>query len=358
MKHLFSVFGFLLILLVACCLILNTQTTFAAIQDGLLLCANAILPNLFPFFVLSDFWIRSGNAEAIARITEPVIRHLFHISGTASSAFLLGIVGGYPIGAKTIAHQYIEGQISKHDAERALLFCNNAGPAFIIGIVGITVFHSTAIGIALYIIHLLTAITIGILLRPKKHTRECCINQKTDTKKPLIPLIIESVSQGSHTAIQVCMFVLFFSVVSNMVELILPTHLPPAFSTILLGLLELTNGTRLLSVSAIQLRAKFAISAFLLGFGGISVIFQSLSLLYPSGLSAKKLLFGKLLQGIFSALIAYFSWKPLFDSVNCMYQTFGVQTVPSKQLILSLGMILTLITIVKITSGKKPNHPI
>ncbi len=58
---------------------------------------------------------------------------LFRAGGACSSALALGFVGGYPVGARTAIALYENGQCSKTEAERLLAFCNNSGPAFILG---------------------------------------------------------------------------------------------------------------------------------------------------------------------------------------------------------------------------------
>ena len=69
--------------------------------------------------------------------------------GEGSYAFIMGIISGYPVGAK-IVNKFIEdGTCTKQEAERMLAFTNNSGPLFIIGTVGISLFGDTTIGIIL-----------------------------------------------------------------------------------------------------------------------------------------------------------------------------------------------------------------
>jgi hypothetical protein len=76
----------------------------------------------------------------------------------------------------------------------------------------------------------------------------------------------------------------------------------PIFS----GIIELTNGLSLVSnIAQKSISTNIIISAFLLGFGGISVLLQVLSIISKSDISIKPYLFGKILQGIFAAIITY-----------------------------------------------------
>ena len=87
-----------------------------------------------------------------------------NVPGEAGFAFLMGLISGYPVGAKVISHFMEEGICTKEEAERMLAFTNNSGPLFIIGTVGITLFGNTQIGILLFITHILACISVLISL--------------------------------------------------------------------------------------------------------------------------------------------------------------------------------------------------
>lgn len=353
MKRISPILGFFSFLLIAFSLILSPQTSANGIQNGLRLCTGAILPNLFPFFVFSEIWIRSGNAEIIAHTAQPMMKYLFHISGTSALPMLLGAVGGYPIGARTVAQLYTNNQISKHDAEQALLFCNNAGPAFIIGVIGLSLFRSTVAGILLYAIHILTAMIIGIVFRPKNLPND--LNnpfiEYQGERKPFYLITTDSITHGGQTTLQVCIYIVFFSLISMMAYNLLSNLIPENILIPLLGILELTTGTDLIGKSFLHLRTQYAFAALLLGFGGFCVMFQSLSIISPCGLSGKKLFKGKILQGTFSGIIAYLIWPLLPDASPC-FQVLQTKSFPVHQFAITFGVILTYILITKLTSGK------
>ena len=108
----------------------------AAVQEGLKLCYNVIIPSLFPFFILSSLMISLGLAGYLGRLFEPVMRPLFRLPGSCAAVLALGFVGGYPIGARSALTLYESGGCTKTECERLLAFCNNSGPAFILGVVG------------------------------------------------------------------------------------------------------------------------------------------------------------------------------------------------------------------------------
>ncbi len=75
---------------------------------------------------------------------------------------------------------------------------------------------------------------------------------------------------------------------------------------ILSGILELTSGVSLVSVvPSIHLGINVIICAFLLGFGGISILLQVWSITSKSDLSIKPYILGKLLQGVFASIYTF-----------------------------------------------------
>ena len=81
---------------------------------------------------------------------------------------------------------------------------------------------------------------------------------------------------------------------------------PNFIKSILVGLIELTNGVSLASsIPSKNLTINIIICAFLLGFGGLSILLQVLSITSKSDLSIKKYIIGKFLQGIIAAFYTY-----------------------------------------------------
>ena len=66
-----------------------------------------MVPALFPFLAVSSLLVSLGFGEWVSPHLAGVMGPLFRLPGQASSALLLGLVGGYPIGAKTAADLYL-----------------------------------------------------------------------------------------------------------------------------------------------------------------------------------------------------------------------------------------------------------
>ena len=84
-------------------------------RRGIELCLASVIPALFPFFVVSSLLVSLGAGRA-ARILERPFRALFRCGGAGAAAFLLGMLGGYPVGAATVASLVRQGDVSPADS--------------------------------------------------------------------------------------------------------------------------------------------------------------------------------------------------------------------------------------------------
>ncbi len=290
-------------------------------RSGLALCGSVIIPSLFPFTVLAGLLLELGLPDKLGRFASPLMKRLFHVSGQGSVAFFLGILGGYPLGAVTVSQMHTSGQLTKKEAERLLGFCDNSGPAFIIAMAGTAVFKSSAAGFFLYGTHIIAAILTGVLLRGKQSEPSPILPYK---KAPGFSAAFSaSVKRGTAAAVTVSGFVVFFSVLMALLnaagflpslcgrlssQLGLELHFTHSLVN---GFLEIGSGIG--SMTGLSLNAQnLAMCAFVLGWGGLSVQAQAAAVIKESGLSASKHFLGKLLHGVLSALITYFTFALFF----------------------------------------------
>ena len=98
-------------------LIFRGDVAADAIRQGLRLCANTLIPCLFPYLVLTSLLTKFQNSEGYIH---RALAALFQISPSASATVLIGNVGGFPTGAAAVAALYQEGKISRTDAEKLL----------------------------------------------------------------------------------------------------------------------------------------------------------------------------------------------------------------------------------------------
>ena len=304
----------------ALALVLWPEQSMGAMGDGLALCANVILPSLFPFFVLSSLVVELGLTRYLGRLLEPVMAPLFRVNGACAAALALGAVGGYPVGARTAIQLYENGQCSRTEAERLLAFCNNSGPAFILGAVGAGVFGSGAAGLLLYLAHLLASLLVGVLFRfykPDQGPRTRRTGGPQFQAASLPRAFPRSVTGSLQSVLNICAFVLFFTVFLRILTyagvlpalarglsaLLSPLGLSPLWAQRLLtGLVEVSSGVT--SLTDGTLPGRLSMAAFMLGWAGMCVHCQVLAFLGDSGLSMGTYVGGKLLHALLSSLLA------------------------------------------------------
>jgi len=288
------------------CLILASGQVIEGARYSLDTCANLIVPSLFPFFVVTGLLNSMGFTQLMNRLFSKSAVSLFGISGNGAAAFITGLCGGYPMGCVYIVNMYEDGQISADEAERLLGFCNNSGPAFIVGVIGSGVFHSVKYGIILYIILIISAILTGMLLKDKKAVIPNVPDIKTEITSPL-KAFTKAVQNAITSTLSVCGFIVTFSVFTSLLKAI------PIFSkmadkpficALIQGIIELGSGAAALTALEPS-PAVFSLAAFLIGWGGICVHMQSMALIADTKIKGTLHFTGHLLCAAISAAITY-----------------------------------------------------
>lgn len=287
--------------LVMMLLILDAQTALAGAKEGITLCLYSVIPSLFPFFVVSV--ILTGSLTGQKMLFLRPLGKLCGIPHGAESLFLLGLLGGYPVGAQSITNAYRQGQLEQDDARRLLGFCSNAGPAFLFGMIG-PLFSSPLIPWVLWLIHILSAMIVGMLL-PNKRDSACKL---TDTKPISLPHAVE---RSLHIMANVCGWIIVFRVILAILNRWILWIVPAEWQALLSGLLELSNGCHALRTLPSD-ASRFIISSAILGCGGLCVGMQTISV--TEGLGTGLYFPGKLLQSILSIMISILLIPYLFHS--------------------------------------------
>lgn len=285
-----------------------------AAGDAIVLCGKVIVPSLLPFFIVSGLLSALGLPRLLAKPAAPVMKKLFSLSGAGAAVFVMGLTGGYPIGAAAAADMVRNGDLKKDAGEKLLRFCNNSGPAFILGAAG-GIFGSFKAGLLLYLSHALAAVLTGSLVCRRGKTVSCAsapVNVKSPSFFEAFPAAVE---QGVKSTLIIGGYVIFFSVLRAMLEsvglfsammgaLLRLTPLSPGQARALLtGLMEIGGGIGAMAGQRCT-AGNLALCAFLLGWGGLSVQFQTRAVIAGSGLDGKGIMACKLLHGVLSALLA------------------------------------------------------
>ncbi len=275
-------------------LCVQSKTALVAAKEALSLCAERVIPGLFPFFVLSSLWVKIGFTQWVGKWISPISRKLFCISGGGAVAFVMGLLCGYPTGAKVVAELYEAKQIEKREAEELLPFCNNSGPLFVIGVVGGMLPQRNA-GLCLYGVHVMSALAVGMFF-------SCFSQEKTKEKAIFCHAVSggnafsESVTDSVKTILEVCGYIVIFSVIRRLFL--------PEGNLFFAGVSEVTAGTYLISVSKLSETGKMIVLSATIGFGGLCVLLQVWGIVSRTGIRIRYYVFGKILQALIAAAIA------------------------------------------------------
>lgn len=272
-------------------LIFDSRLALEGARSGLELCIKTVIPALFPFFVLSMVLTNALQGKSSYPVQQ--LAKTLGIPKAAESILIPSVLGGYPIGAKCVGDLYQREQISRKEAERLLAFSSNAGPSFLFGMVS-AFFPERKMIWLLWLIHIFSAALTAAVIPVVKTDKHVLQPEKTNLNTSII-------LSAAKAMCCVCCWVVLFRIIIRVLEVWFLWMLPEWVQTLLMGILELTNGCcELLQITDVKLR--FILCSCMLAFGGICVLFQTASV--TQGLSIGCYIKGKLIQTTFSFLMS------------------------------------------------------
>lgn len=337
-------------------LLLFPNLCLQSAQKGLLLWFNKVLPSLLPFMILINILVPLDGLKKVTYLSTPFTKKIWHLPGYSFSTFIMGLIAGYPMGAKVVKQLYNDHKLTKEEAETTLCFSNNCGPLFIIGTIGTAMLSCTSLGYFLFFIHLVSALLMSLLVTRNVPSSAASFTSRTDSEPiSFSTLLNQGVMNAMDTIVCVGGYIILFSVLTNIlteapfakavIDSVFHTSTAKlVFASLLGGLLELSNGSYLLSTLPSSIYTLAAISA-VIGFGGLCVYFQTLYVLEGSELSTKRYFISKSLQGLLSfglTLILYPFYVLYTQSTSF---TFSTPILGIGILVVSIVIFLTFFTL-------------
>ncbi|MDE6935155.1 MAG: sporulation protein, partial [Oscillospiraceae bacterium] len=231
----------LAVLAAAALLLLRPEAASQAVGDGLALCASTVIPALFPFFAVVSLLLQLGLAGSLQGLCAPFMGPVFHLRGVCALPLLTGLLGGYPSGARTAADLCRQGLLTRREAELLLGFCDNCGPGFLLGYVGAGILGSARAGAYLFLIHVCSALLVGMFLCRLCGDRGSALLGSSLPARviPFPQALTAAVSGALASTLSICAFVVLFRVLAALPPVRLPVPL--------LGALEMVTGTAALA---------------------------------------------------------------------------------------------------------------
>lgn len=294
-------------------LILFPTASIGAAKSALKVCADALVPSLFPFFVCSSMLVSSGAADKLSNLLNPLMKPLFGLGGACSLPMIMGYISGFPVGAKTAADLYISGDCTKAEAEKLLSFCNNSGPMFVIGALGSGMLESASIGVMLYISHIISSLAVAFIMRavPAYPVGRKKVSQAKNCS--LGEAFSDAVSSSTLLTLNVCGFVIMFAILISFIENI---GLFNALSSlgidyelcksVIYGFTECSGGCNAIAFAFSSSLPCYMLLSSVLSWSGLCVHMQVLGIIRKAKLSPRLYFKGKVLSAIISPFITMF----------------------------------------------------
>ena len=230
-------------------------------SHGLLLFASSVLPAVFPFFFCSTLLTAVGAASSLSRIGAKPVRAMFNAPPSGAYVLALSLLGGYPVGAATVADLYAKGIVNETDAKRIASFTSTSGPIFVLGTVGSAIFGDPAVGALILAAHYAAAVTPGLVFRG--------ISSST----------LAMLAVGGYVVVgNMLIDALSLSGLNALITRIPDANAAHALNALLAGAVEMTRGT-MLSSEIPFFPLAVACACAVVSFGGLSVMLQSYTFL-------------------------------------------------------------------------------
>lgn len=334
----------IILLTLAIGLITFPKDVLASSLRGLNIWWGIVFPSLLPFLIVSDLIISFGVVALIGGLLEPIMRPLFRVPGVGGFVLALGMISGFPSGAKMTATLRKQGMLTQTEAERLVCYTNSSNPLFISSAIAVGFFHDPRLGAILAIAHYVGNLGVGLFMRFYK-IHEVTAQTKRDASyfkgafksmhdirvketRPFGKILGDAVSSSIQTLLMIGGFIILFSVLNKLLfnlgivsflvgvlsrlfhYFTISAHL---ISPIIAGFFEITLGSQLVSRSDTTLLQMIVAVSGILGFCGLSVHAQVASILAETDIRYKVFFFGKLLHsglamGIAAILCRHINW--------------------------------------------------
>ncbi|WP_310605325.1 hypothetical protein [Anaerosporobacter sp.] len=291
---------------------------------GLLLWFNTVLPTLLPFIILSNFIIRFQVTDYICKVFSPILKRIFHISAIGCYPIIIGILSGFPMGAKTCSDLIKEGLLDREEGQYIMILVGNASYMFLTSFLAVS---SLAIPNQKYqllaLVYLSSMISSSLYRfvnqkRKKKHsttvynTNSISIAECIDETPLSMTTVDHCILDGFTTITKVGGYIIMFSVLTQILSTLLEHFGIARF--LLLGSLEITTGIYLIASSTLDIAKKIVLTITITSFGGFSSLAQVGSVIENSGLSLKTYLHYKVINSLFAFLLSI-SYISLFNII-------------------------------------------
>ena len=290
--------------------LLFPQICISSALLGIRLWFSTLLPSLFPAMVLSSILVSSGLLEPLLVSFKKFWHSVFSLTPFGASAFLFGILCGFPMGTAVSVQALENGLISRKEAQLLSGVCNHASPMFFGGyildqILSDHPLHSCLILIFYASPFLWFLLRCFFLHHPPASVPDRAVAKNTRPSAPLPFRTILLNASELMLKIGVCMMI--FSILQAIIGSL--PFVPASLSAVLALFLEITSGSAAVRLLPLQLCLKTSLIMGGTAFGGLCIAFQSFALLRTQKLSCVQYLADKSAVGMITAALVWILYQ-------------------------------------------------
>lgn len=303
------------------------------VRQGISLCGELVIPALFVFLCFCEWVCLSQSIQSVSFVLQPLFRFVLGKGFTGNIPLLLCLIGGYPMGASSLAIMRKNNIVSSDSVKQLALWIFCPSPSFVITGVGQGMLGSLRAGLILWCCCVVSCFVSGFVI---------CRFWGKNRKEPHLDLNGNlhstncfSVAIGSATEkmLVICATVVLIAGVLSVVS-VLP--LPAGFQSILYLFTEVTNGCTYL----VGKGGSLAELGGVLMFGGIATHLQCRMLLGEDAPPYKLYFLVRICQTLlcYGLVWLFCSWFPN------VVQTISVgkfPTVGSVSVLPTVGLLAT-----------------
>lgn len=378
-----------IIAFITAAIIFFPEQAFEASIHGLHTWWEIVFPSLLPFFIMAELLISFGIVQFFGVLFEPIMRPIFNVPGAGSFAWILGMVSGFPSGAKITVLLREKKEITHIEAERLISFSNAASPLFIFGAIAVGFFHNVQLGVIIAISHYLSNVFVGILMRNYAKDKQKSDMKKTQKEstdqnfirkafsrmhqtrisetRPFGQLIGDAVLSSVQTLLIIGGFIILFSVFTSLLQIIhivdliqllalpllelihLPSEIVPSLVT---GFFEITMGAEAVSdTNTLSVVWQLVLVSFILGFNGFSIQAQVASLIAKTDIRFYPYFFARVTHALISSIVTYilfvFYFKHKLDIIDALHIPSTLSSIVYQliNIVTTMGPIITIGTL-------------
>ncbi len=314
------------------------------IRDGLTVCGKVLIPSLFPFMVFSGFIALTHYSSILSWPLRAITAKVYKLPPDFGVVVLLSLIGGFPVGAKTIGLLLEQKRISKETAQRMLCFCVNAGPSFLISAVGAGMFFNQRLGIILFATQTTATLVIGAVASLGAGSSGAITGKPISM--PVRAAFVTAVTNAASAMITICSFAILFSGILALVRELgvvegLASVLPLSreiINAILSGLFEVTAGC--LASAQIGGDAAILMVSACVSFCSLSILFQIMSCFKDNSLKFGRFILLRVAHGFLSGAMALPLYKLLCkDQVVWIPQNPPLMHADNRTLVISICLL-------------------